>query len=370
MTFPAQNLFRRNRTALAGLALLAAAGAASAQSSVTLYGILDVSVRYADGLTPANTGSATSTTAISSGINTTNRWGLRGAEDLGGGMSAIFTLEGGINTDVGASSSATKLFDRAAVVGLRGGFGTVTLGRQTTLLADTLVGIDPLSSRFAAFNPNIAIATLSGHLLTTPTNVAIEYGPSGSATGSFRLDNSVKYVGNFGDVSVRAMHAFGEQAGNSSNSSSTGLSAGYQSGNYAANLAYTQFKTATGLNLKAYFGGVSGMLGSSRLSLTYGTHEAETTVTTKTRNRTLGLGGTIPLNPSIDLILTHYQVKRTRTALTNDGFNRTLGFLEYKLSKRSKVYAELDHTSWKNNYQGVGLKSGATGVSLGVMHTF
>ena len=346
------------------LSLLACACTAQAQSSVTIYGILDVSVRYADGLDPAYAGSSTSTTAINSGVNTTNRWGLRGAEDLGGGLSAIFNLEGGINTDTGASSSATKLFDRAAVVGLRGDFGTVTLGRQTTVLADALVGVDPLSSRFASFNPNIAIATLSAHRL------AIEYGPAGATTGSFRLDNSVKYLGKFGDVSVRAMHAFGEQAGNNGNLSSTGVSAAYQSGDYAANLAYAQFKNATGLNLKAYFGGVSGMLGSSKLSLTYGSHEAETTVTAKTRNRTLGLGGTIPLNPDIDLILTHYQVKRTRTALVDDGFNRTLAFLEYKLSKRSKVYAELDRTGWKNDYQGVGLKSSATGVSLGVMHTF
>ena len=364
MTFPAYNTFRRNRTALAGLALLAATGVASAQSSVTIYGILDASVRYADGLDAAYAGSATSTTAINSGVNTTNRWGLRGTEDLGGGLSAIFNLEGGINVDTGASSSATKLFDRAAVVGLRGDFGTVTLGRQTTVLADALVGVDPLSSRFASFNPNVAIAALSAPRL------AIEFGPAGAATGSFRLDNSVKYLGKFGDVSVRAMHAFGEQAGNSGNLSSTGVSAAYQTANYAANLAYAQFKNATGLTLKGYFGGVSGMLGDTRLSLTYGSHEAETTATAKTRNSTLGLGGTIPLTASMDLILSHYQVKRTRTALVDDGFNRTIAFLEYKLSKRSKVYAELDRTGWKNNYQGVGLKSSATGVSLGVMHTF
>ncbi len=364
MTFPAQSKFRRDRQALVSLALLASASVASAQSSVTIYGILDASVRYANGLDAANAGSATSTTAINSGVNTTNRWGLRGSEDLGGGLSAIFNLEGGLNVDTGASSSATKLFDRAAVVGLRGNFGTVTLGRQTTVLADALSGVDPLSSRFASLNPNVSIAALSAPRL------GIEYGPAGAATGSFRLDNSVKYLGKFGDVSVRAMHAFGEQAGNSGNLSSTGASAAYQTENYTANLAYAQFKNATGLSLKGYFGGVSAMLGSSKVSLTYGSHDAETTATAKTRNRTLGLGGTIPLSANIDLILSHYQVKRTRTALVGDGFNRTIAFLEYKLSKRSKVYAELDQTGWKNNYQGVGLKSSATGVSLGVMHTF
>ena len=108
----------------------------------------------------------------------------------------------------------------------------------------------------------------------------------------------------------------------------------------------------------------------AKLSVTYGSHEAETTITNKTRNSTLGLGATVPLNTNIDLILTHYQVKRSRTALTGDGFNRSVAFLEYKLSKRTKLYAELDQTSWKNGYQGAGFKGSASGFSMGVSHTF
>ncbi len=157
---------------------------------------------------------------MNSGINTTSRFGFRGSEDLGGGLKAIFNLESGINLDTGASVSATKLFDRAAIVGLQGDWGTVTAGRQTTVLAEVVSAVDPLGSRFASFNPNVGIAALSAHRLAT------EFGPAGSTTGAYRLDNSVKYVGRFSDFSVRAMHAFGEQAGNSSNLSSSGLGAG------------------------------------------------------------------------------------------------------------------------------------------------
>lgn len=349
--------------ALLALSLLAA-GTAQAQSTVTVYGIVDAAVRYGSGLDAAYNGSNASDFAVNSGINNTSRFGLRGTEDLGGGLKAVFNLESGINVDTGAQANATKLFDRAATVGLQGDWGTVTFGRQTTVLADTVGAVDPLGVRFASFNPNVAIAALNAHRL------GIEYGPAGATTGAYRLDNSVKYVGRFGDFTVRAMHAFGEQAGNSSALSSSGVGGAYQTNDWSAALAYAQFKNAAGLTLKGYLGGVGATLGTTKLNLSYGSHEAETTATAKTRNRTIGLGATVPLTGEMDLILTAYQVKRTRTAAVDDGFNRMVSFLEYKLSKRTKLYAELDYTKWKNAYQGAGLKNTASGLSLGILHTF
>ena len=213
------------RTPLIGLSMLAFACAGHAQSSITRYGVADAGVRYGSGLNTAYGGDAGSSTAVNSGINTTSRFGFRGSEDIGGGLKAIFNL------NTGASVSATKLFDRAAVVGLQNNSGTVTAGRQTTVLADVVSAVDPLGSWFANFNPNVGIAALSAHRL------GAEFGPAGSTTGAYRLDNSVKYVGRISDFSVRAMHAFGEQAGNSSNLSSSGLGAGYQSGDYTAALS-------------------------------------------------------------------------------------------------------------------------------------
>jgi predicted porin len=361
-----QFLNRRTRSAKISvtLALLVSACAVNAQSTVTLYGIADASVRYVDGLNAANAAAAGSDTTVSSGVDNTSRFGLRGSEDLGGGMSAIFNLESGINIDTGAQANATKLFDRASYVGLKATWGTVTMGRQTTALADALGPVDPLGFRFAGFNPNIGVAALAAH------GLAIEYGPSGASSGSFRLDNAIKYAGNFGDLGMRVMHAFGEQSGNSSALSSSGLGLSYQTDRVAATLAYTDFESATGLQLKAYVSGISGKLGDNKLSLTYGSNEADVTSLTQTRYTTLGLGGTVPLGASTDLILAHYRVKRARTAKADDGYNRTVAFLEYKLSKRSKLYGELDYTNWQAGYVAAGLPANATGVSLGISHSF
>lgn len=349
--------------ALTGMGLAAHAQAPSA-STVTIYGVIDAGVRYGDGLDAAYAGTPGNTTVLNSGINTTSRLGYRGSEDLGGGLKAVFNLESGLNIDTGVTSNATKFFDRASVVGLQGGFGTVTLGRQTTLLADTNGVVDPLGSRFASFNPNVSISALSSHRL------GLEFGPSGATTGSFRLDNSIKYAGQFGNLGLRAMHAMGEQSNGAGKLSSNGLGVGYQSGAIAASLAYTDMKTVNDLKLNAYFGGVKGKVGNTTLALSYAKSDAQTAASATTTNKVLGLGATVPLASNIDLVLAHYRVNRARTGSTDDGYNRTFAFVEYKFSARTLAYLEVDQTGWKNNYQGTGNKSSATGLSMGLKQTF
>ena len=190
--------FIQSRKTLLAMSLLCAAGASQAQSSVTIYGVADLGVRHSSGLDAANAASAGSTNSLGSGINTTSRFGFRGVEDLGGGMKALFNLESGLNLDSGMTNA--KFFDRASWVGLQGGWGTLALGRQTTVLADALSGTDPLGNRLAGLNPNIQVAALSAHRL------GVEYGPAGASSGSFRLDNAIKYTGKFNAFTVRAMH--------------------------------------------------------------------------------------------------------------------------------------------------------------------
>lgn len=358
------------------LPVLAAACAAQAQSNVTLYGIVDAGLRYSNGFNGLNLASSTSSTAISSGINLTSRLGFRGSEDMGGGLKGIFNLESGINVDTGSNIVPSKFFDRTAIVGLQGGFGTVTVGRQVTLLAEVVGAVDPLGTRFAALNPNIAIAALNAPRL------GIEYGPSGGPPvaipggapvgppGSFRVDNSIKYAAKIGAFNVRVMHAFGEQPGNRSNRSASGIGGAYKSGNYTAALSYMDFKSPAGLRLRGYLGGVSGVFGKSKLSLTYGSNEANTSLVAKTRHNTFGVGGTFPLTPQVDLIAAYYRVNRTRTGFVADGFDRAFAFAEYKFSKRTRAYLEMDHTRWKTGYPVAGVVSNPTGVSLGLMHSF
>ena len=114
------------KKSLIALAVLAASGAAMAQSSVTLYGVVDAGVTYING--------KDNWSGVTSGNNLTSRLGFRGTEDLGGGLKANFVLEGGFNLDAGDGNSSGAAgtgfeFKRQSTVGLAGNFGEVRLGR-------------------------------------------------------------------------------------------------------------------------------------------------------------------------------------------------------------------------------------------------
>ena len=114
---------------LVALAALAVVGAASAQSSVTLYGVADVSLYDSDA--PGVTAQMSSSS--SSMNNGNSRFGFRGTEDLGGGLKVSFQMEGSVNSETGAGNgSGGNLFSRAANLSVSGGFGTFLMGRTLT----------------------------------------------------------------------------------------------------------------------------------------------------------------------------------------------------------------------------------------------
>ena len=122
------------KKSLLALAVLGAfAGAASAQSSVTLYGRVDLAV---------SKGVGTAAKTLNNGSG--SRLGVRGVEDLGGGMSAFFQLEHRFNADTGAMSDASRMWGGRSIVGLQGGFGKLTLGREyTTAFLQSQLVADP-----------------------------------------------------------------------------------------------------------------------------------------------------------------------------------------------------------------------------------
>src|SRR5205085_9250952 len=133
---------------LIALAALAAAGAASAQSSVTLFGIVDVNYAHysVDGGTSAY-GTATTSGHVNvltnSGYNSA-RLGFRGTEDLGGGVSASFWLEGSLSPDDG--NAAGLQFRRRSTVSLAGGWGEIRLGRDYVPTFWNLTVFDPFGT--------------------------------------------------------------------------------------------------------------------------------------------------------------------------------------------------------------------------------
>jgi general bacterial porin, GBP family len=143
------------KKSLIALALIGAfSGAAVAQSNVTLYGIVDVNYMWQE--LPTQVGNRVqqeTVDGINSGHQSGSRWGLRGSEALGGGMSAIFTLEGGYNVDSGTLAQGGRLFGRQAWAGLSGGWGSVVAGRLATFSSGTgsfdMIGrIDPFLTGF------------------------------------------------------------------------------------------------------------------------------------------------------------------------------------------------------------------------------
>jgi predicted porin len=157
--------------AAALLALGVGSGAAQAQSSVTLYGLLDGGLRY-QSVSLANSDAVTNFGGAY-GVQSGNRFGLRGTESLGNGNSAIFQLENGFDLGNGNSQQGGRIFGRQAWFGLENkGWGDVRLGRMTNLASDWLVGgIDPFSAGFGQLN--------MGHAFTSGNTL--------------RLDNTLMY---------------------------------------------------------------------------------------------------------------------------------------------------------------------------------
>ncbi|MGP1628879.1 MAG: porin [Giesbergeria sp.] len=111
------------KKSLIALAVLAASGVAMAQSSVTMYGVADLSLAKSNGSSAQMSGNDTMN-------NGNSRLGVRGVEDLGGGLKASFTFEQGINAETGAGDAAA--FQRSAWMALSGGFGKFSMGRKYT----------------------------------------------------------------------------------------------------------------------------------------------------------------------------------------------------------------------------------------------
>lgn len=174
-----------------GVLLLLAASIAStpvfAQSSVVLYGIVDTGVEFITHATP--TGGSLARMPVIGGGDVPSRWGVKGAEDLGGGLKAIFTLESGFAVSNGTMLQSNRLFGRQAYVGLSNAWGQLTLGRQYSM------------QTWGMIDANIMGAAGIGGV-----------GSLDSALLSDRFDNSVAYMGRFAGLTVGASYSFGRDA--------------------------------------------------------------------------------------------------------------------------------------------------------------
>ncbi|GBH23326.1 porin [Burkholderia vietnamiensis] len=195
---------------------------AHAQSSVTLYGLIDAGIAYTN-----NAGGA-SLWRMTSGTINGSRFGLKGSEDLGGGLKALFVLENGFNVNNGALGQDSKLFGRHAYVGLsEAGYGTLTLGRQYDTMVDFVA---PLSATSGDFGD---------------TGFAHPF-DNDNLNHSVRINNAVKYTSDtIAGFKVGALYGF-SNATNFGSNRAYSFAASYTNGPLKVAGAYLQMNGTKG----------------------------------------------------------------------------------------------------------------------------
>jgi predicted porin len=347
---------------LAILAALAAGGAAHAQSNVQVYGLIDAGVER---LNHANASQDSVTKVISGGKNT-SRWGLRGTEDLGGGLKAVFGLEGGILMDTGAADGA--LFKRQAFVGLDGRLGRVIIGRSFTTTYDFVIAFDPLG-----YAPNYSWAT--------STNAS---GPSkyGMTTA---FDNLVKYAGSAGEFKYGATIGLGEQPNSAADSRKYSVAASWTHGGFGAMAAYEQINgntlpvTFNRDETKAFHAAADYKADAWRLTAGMRGYKLESgkAATPDVRGDTYWVGASYYIKPAVTLTGAVYHVNVRNVAAGQDA-DPTMYVLRglYALSKRTDLYAAAGYAKAKNGQlvslsrDDAGFSSTQAGITSGIQHRF
>ncbi len=367
---------------------------AYAQSSVTVYGIVDLGARYSSGLglsaTSSPSASSGNTAALANGVDRSGRFGVTGGEDLGGGYQAVFTLEselyantGSVNPNLGtgkdtAAASTDKLFERQAFVGLATPYGKVLFGRQQSVIRDLIDEIDAIDGRFSSFNPNLQYTSLNSSSLVASS--ATYYGTGDPGNDSMmRQDNAVKYITDVGDVKATLLYSFGGVAGATQAGSSAEAGLTYRHDGLVLSAAYQDLNNNTDtLKLTAYTAGGRYTLGDWQFAANYGSNTADRTSVTQIKTDIYSVGSTYAVTPKVDLTLGYYNVNRTWTP--GAGFkpeakiDRVIGFAEYKFSKRTLAFLELDHNKYGGDvtqFQGNATnKATSNGLTIGLDHTF
>jgi predicted porin len=354
---------------LAALILGAFATSAQAQSNVTIYGIVDAGIVHESGGKDGNV------TRLGSGIASASRFGFKGNEDLGNGLSAVFTLEGAVKVDTGIGG--TGIFDRQAFVGLKSAtLGTVTLGRQYTPF---YLALSQVADPFAA-------------------------GYSGSAKNMFptvgantRTSNTIVYASpKFSGFSADVAYSVGEQASSNEAGRQVGAVLAYSNGPLNARLAHNSRNSdnptaavvadrsvSIGRNTmfavnydfivaKAFFA-YSDNEGLNSSAYPNNTAYTASAVRASRDNTSMLIGATVPVGPA-GTIMASYIRKDDKESFNHDADQFAIGY-SHALSKRTNVYTTFAKINNKNGASyTVGdnseVGSGDRAISMGVRHSF
>ncbi len=336
------------KKSLLALAVLGAfAGVASAQSSVTLSGTIDVSGKYVK-----NDNVEAVFSLANSGINS-SQLVFSGTEDLGGGLKAGFELNSGVNTDTGSAGGGTQIWNRRAILRLMGGFGEIRLGRDYTPTFWNTTVFDPFGTNGAGSSLNI-----TNHV-GEPTYV--------------RSNNSVAYFtpDGIGGAYAWLMVAPGEGGPGKY----VGGRVGFAAGPFDIAAATASQDVIAGGATKFDFFNVAGSydFGVAKLMFQYNNEQLKG-LTVEKETRWL-VGAVVPMGQGE--IHASYSMTDETTALNRDGSQFAVGYV-YNLSKRTALYSTVSMISNKNNGAfavGGGAATTATGKNssggeVGMRHFF
>lgn len=333
-----------------------------AQSSVTLYGIVDAGVGYVTNAATSG-GKSQSMVAAISGGEAADRFGLMGIEDLGGGLKAIFQLENGFSITNGSLQQNGRLFGRQAFVGLESPYGTLTLGRQRVPIYDLFVPLDPLGY----YNWSII---------------------SQDAQYANRADNSLKYVANVHGFKLDALYSTGYDAtivngaqvpGEFRVGQEISVGASYSSGPVDAAIAYdlrrgTSVTTQSDKEQRVVVGASYQIISALKAFAGYKWFNSSVPVTAARSDMYYG-GLQLQCSPAFFISAATYY-----TDITSSG-QHPIDFgvnTRYQLSKSTSLYGEVNYV--KNSHgsdlgvagYGTGVVAGANqlGVAIGINHLF
>ncbi len=343
------------KSLLALAALTAFAGVASAQSSVTLFGIVDLSARN------VKNGTTTLKSLSQDGI-ASSRLGFRGVEDLGGGLRAGFWIEGAINPDIGTSGGQT--WQRRSTLSLMGGFGELRLGRDYTPTFWNHTVFDPFGTNGVGAQTNLMTAAAAGNAGTI----------LGSGAGTLvRANNTIGYFlptmgGLYGQFMVAASEGV---VGNKYLGGRVGFASG------PVNVAFAVGKTelSSSNDLSAMNLGASFKMGNFTLFGQWHKYEVDTPANTDQTN--LMIGGSLAMGAGT-LKLTYG--KASSDATSREGTQLAVGYV-HDLSKRTSLYGTFAKISNEAGaryavagtspaFGGTDNKPSSTGYEVGVRHAF
>ncbi len=376
------------KTLLAAALLAGFAGAASAQSSVTLYGVLDGGLRY-QSISLAN-GDGVTNFGGAYGVQSGNRWGMKGVESLGNGNNAIFMLESGFDVGNGTSQQGGRLFGRQSWLGLENkSWGQVRLGRMLSLTTDYLVNaVDPFGAGFGQLNMGHAFT--SGNTLRldntlmykTPNMSGFEAGLGYSfATGLTSNGGQTGYgfatSNNTRQLTVGAKYANGPFYAAASYEKAYAADSTAQSGNsvnnwnIAGSYDFKVLKLAVGYGQTRdgfWAGSGAGAVGASLAVAPNGTTNALVFAPSVGYNSYI-VGATIPVNAvsrvllSWTMIAPNTNMKDAYNAQNQSSFN--LGYT-YDFTKRTNLYTYIGQSV---NYATIDTAK-STVVGVGLRHQF